>query len=303
LELDVGNRAVSGTSQSGGPARSAPIRELVSQTSTSPLTEPDQESPAGVAGGSQTLAKGLLLLELLAERQGADGVGLLELSRTLGWNKSTTHRLLMTLVAHGFAQQDPSSGRFRIGLKTFYVGTAFSRDLGLRNEAMPVLNALNAQTSHNTSLVVLEPRSSEVIFIEFVEGKHPLRMHTYVGMHFPVNCTAAGKAIMAYLPEAELESLLHRKLLARTTASIVSAAALRAQLPHVRANGFATDNQENAEGVRCVAAPIFDHRGYPVAAISVSGATVQIPLDDFPMLGPQVRRAADAISRSLGSQV
>lgn len=254
-------------------------------------------------GGSQTLAKGLILLELVAERQGADGAGLLELARALNWNKSTTHRLISTLVAHGFVQQDSSHGRFRLGLKAFHLGIAFSRDLELRNEALPVLNEVKTRTEHTTSLVVLEPPTGEVVFIESVGGIHPLRMHTYVGMRFPVNCTAAGKAIMAHLPEAELNQLLGRELLSQTSSSIVSADEIRTQLPAVRERGFATDNQENAEGVRCVAAPIFNHRGYPVAAISISGASVQIPLDDFPRLGLVVRRAADTVSRSLGSQV
>ncbi len=279
------------------------MRELDSRSTTPAHSVVSPDLTAGSANGSQTLAKGLVLLELIAERQGTHGVGLLELARALDWNKSTTHRLLATLVAYGFVQQDGDTGRFRLGLKTFHLGAAFSRDLELRTEAMPILNALRTRTGHSTSLVVLEPRSAEVMFIEFVEGTHPLRMHTYVGMHFPVNCTAAGKAIMAHLPEDELDALLRRELLARTPASIVSAATLRDQLPLVRATGFATDNQENAEGVRCVAAPIFDHGGYPVAAISISGATVQIPIEHFPLLGPEVRRSADAVSRGLGSQV
>jgi IclR family acetate operon transcriptional repressor len=275
-----------------------------SATSAKPKQSTPGPDPANQnLGGSQTLAKGLILLELVAERQGADGAGLLELARALNWNKSTTHRLLSTLVAHGFVQQDPGHGRFRLGLKAFHLGIAFSRDLELRNEALPILNEVRTRTEHTTSLVVLEPPSGEVVFIESVGGIHPLRMHTYVGMRFPVNCTAAGKAIMAHLPELELNQLLGRALLSQTPSSIVSEDEIRLQLPVVRERGFATDNQENAEGVRCVAAPIFDHRGYPVAAISISGASVQIPLDDFPRLGKLVRRAAETVSHSLGSQM
>jgi IclR family acetate operon transcriptional repressor len=252
------------------------------------------------ASGAQTLAKGLMLLELVAQMQGSRGVGLLELARTLAWNKSTTHRLLATLLAHGYVKQDEESGRYRLGLKAFQVGAAFTRDLELRQEAAPVLTALKSRTEQGISLVVLEPATREVVFIDRVEGTHPLRMHTYVGMRFPANCTASGKAIMAYLPEADLAPLLAGGLLGQTAASLTAAPAIRAELPMIRARGYATDDEENAEGIRCVAAPIFDHTGRAMAAISISGPAVQIPTTLFPELGPIVRDAADGVSRRLG---
>jgi DNA-binding IclR family transcriptional regulator len=251
-------------------------------------------------GGAQTLAKGLALLELVAELQGSRGVGLLELARALQWNKSTTHRLLATLVTQGYVQQDQETGRYRLDLKAFQLGAAFTRDLELRQEVAPTLNLLKAQTEQGVSLVVLEPGTREVVFIDRVEGSHPLRMHTYVGMRFPANCTAGGKAIMAYLPEPDLGPLLGSGLLARTPASMTTADALRAVFPIVRKHGFATDDEENAAGVRCVAAPIFDHIGRPVAAISISGPAVQIPTELFPTLGPIVRDAATGVSWRLG---
>jgi DNA-binding IclR family transcriptional regulator len=251
-------------------------------------------------GGAQTLAKGLTLLELVAELQGSRGVGLLDLARALEWNKSTTHRLVATLVTQGYVQQDPETGRYRLGFKSFQLGAAFTRDLELRQEVAPTLNALKTQTEQGVSLVVLEPMTREVVFIDRVEGSHPLRMHTYVGMRFPANCTAAGKAIMAYLPEADLRPLLASGLLARTTASMTTAEVLQAEFSRVRARGYATDDEENAEGIRCVAAPIFDHLGRPLAAISVSGPAVQIPTELFPTLGPIVSDAATAVSRRLG---
>jgi IclR family acetate operon transcriptional repressor len=252
------------------------------------------------AGGSQTLAKGLVLLERVSAMQGALGVGLLDLARSLGWHKSTTHRLLATLVSTGYVQQDPESGRYRLGLKAFDLGAAYTRDLELRREAAPVLNATQAETGQSVSLVILEPATREVIFIDRVEGTHPLRMHTYIGMRFPANCTASGKAIMAYLPEPELELLVAGTLLARTNLSRTTAATLYAELPSIRQRGYATDDQENAEGVRCVAAPIFDHTGVPVAALSVSGPAIQIPVSHFSRLGTTARQAAETISRQLG---
>lgn len=256
--------------------------------------------PGGGVTGAQTLAKGLKLLELVGDRQGAQGVGLLELARELGWHKSTTHRLLSTLVNLGYVQQESGGGRYRLGIMSFHLGAAFTRDLELRREASFVLSALQDETEQGISLVILEPATREVIFIDRVEGTHPLRMHTHIGMRFPCNCTAAGKAIMAHLDEGDIMPLLSGELARRTPASLHTTEALLAQFAQIRADGYATDDEENAEGVRCVAAPIFDFTGKPVAAISISGPAVQIPVDQFPAFGGSARRAADRVSGRIG---
>ena len=116
---------------------------------------------------------------------------------------------------------------------------------------------MQQETDQGVSLVVLDMSTKEVVYIDRVESSHPLRMHTPIGMRFPWNCTAAGKAIMAFLPEIEAKPLLTGELPRRTSASVHAAETLRAQFLRVRANGYATDNEENAEGVRCVAAPVF----------------------------------------------
>jgi DNA-binding IclR family transcriptional regulator len=250
--------------------------------------------------GSQTLAKGLTLLELVADRQGGYGVGLVELARVLSWNKSTTHRLLATLVSLGYAQQDPGSGYYRIGLKAFQLGAAYSRDLDLRRKAAPTLIDLQQATDQDVSLVVLDAVTKEVVYIDRVESNHALRMHTPIGTRFPWNCTAAGKAIMAFLPEIEVKPLMAGELPRRTSASLHLAEALRVQLLRSRANGYATDNEENTAGVRCVAAPVFDSAGRAIAAISISGHSGQITVKRFPKLGIAARRAAEEVSKRLG---
>jgi IclR family KDG regulon transcriptional repressor len=272
----------------------------VSQSSPRRIMEVHRRRLAWDRPGSQTLAKGLMLLELVADRQGGYGVGLVELVRELGWNKSTTHRLLATLVSLGYAQQDPESGWYRIGLKAFQLGAAYSRDLDLRREAAATLVDLQQETDQGVSLVVLDMSTKEVVYIDRVESSHFLRMHTPIGTRFPWNCTAAGKAIMAFLPEIEGKPLLAGELPRRTSNSVQAAKTLRAQFLRVRANGYATDNEENADGVRCVAAPVFDSGGRAIAAISISGHSGQIAVKRFSMLGMAVRKAADRVSRRLG---
>lgn len=272
----------------------------VSQSLPRRIVDVHRRRPGTDRSGSQTLAKGLTLLELVADRQGGYGVGLVELSKELGWNKSTTHRLLATLVALGYAQQDPETGWYRIGLKAFQLGAAYSRDLDLRREAAPTLTDLQQETDQDVSLVVLDAVTKEVVYIDRVESNHALRMHTPIGTRFPWNCTAAGKAVMAFLPEIEAKPLLAGELPRRTSASLHVAEALRTQFLRARSNGYATDNEENTEGVRCVAAPVFDSAGRAIAAISISGHSGQIAAKRFPKLGMAVRKAADRVSRRLG---
>jgi IclR family acetate operon transcriptional repressor len=107
---------------------------------------------------------------------------------------------------------------------------------------------------------------------------------------------------MAFLPPTEIEPMLRGELARRTSASLHKAELLEAQFLQIRATGYATDDEENAEGVRCVAAPIFDCSGYPIAAISISGHAGQIPIERFAALGMTVRTAVDAVSRRLGYQ-
>lgn len=256
--------------------------------------------PAEMVEGSQTLVKGITLLELVAERQKGQGVSLAQLTRELGWNKATTHRLLSTLVVLGYAQQNPQNGFYRLGLKALQLGAAYSRDFDLQSAAAPVLNELVKKTEFGSSLVVLDEATREVVYIDRVDGSHALRMHVEIGMRFPWNCTAAGKAIVAFLPGAEAKLLLSGKLLRRTSASIQDAQMLSEHFEGITASGYATDDGENSDGVRCVAVPIFDSSGRPIAAISISGYMGQMPLERLGKLGETVRKAAGSVSRLLG---
>jgi DNA-binding IclR family transcriptional regulator len=207
---------------------------------------------------------------------------------------------LATLVSLGYAQQDRETGWYRIGLKAFQLGAAYSRDLDLRREAAPTLTDLQQGTDQDVSLVVLDAVTKEVVYIDRVESNHALRMHIPIGTRFPWNCKAAGKAIMAFLSEIEAKPLLVGELAGRTSASLQVAEALRTQFLRVRSNGYATDNEENTEGVRCVAAPVFDAAGRAIAAISISGHSGQIAVKRFLKLGMAVRKAADRVSRRFG---
>lgn len=258
------------------------------------------QKTAEMVEGAQTLVKGITLLELVAERQKGQGVSLAQLTRELGWNKATTHRLLSTLVALGYAHQNAQNGFYRLGLKALQLGAAYSRDSDIQSAAAPVLIELAEKTEFGSSLVILDEATREVVFVDRVDGSHALRMHVEIGMRFPWNCTAAGKSIVAFLSDEEAKFLLSGKLLRRTSASIQNAQTLCEHFAGVKTSGYATDDGENSEGVRCVAAPIFDSSGRPAAAISISGYMGQMPIERFGKLGETVRKAAGSVSRILG---
>ena len=254
------------------------------------------------AAGSKTLAKGLMLLEEVAGAEGSEGSTLTEISGRLGWNVSTTYRLLATLQEYRYVQRDPVTERYRLGARTLELSARFLSGIELRSQASPFLNALMLQSGFATHLVIYEERTGDVVYIDKVDAPQAVRMYTYIGIRFPANTTAAGKAILAYLPEERVERFVARGLRKRTANSISSVAALRRDLSVIRELGYASDKEENVETIHCVAAPVFDHRGEVIASISVSASTAQLPVEDFADLGSMVKEAAGRISASIGYQ-
>jgi DNA-binding IclR family transcriptional regulator len=125
---------------------------------------------ADLVEDSQTLVKGITLLELVAERQNHHGVSLAQLTRELGCNRATTYRLLSTLVVLGYAQQNPQNGFSRLGLQALQLGAAYSRDFNLQSATAPVLNELAEKTEFGSSLVILDEATREVVFLDQISG-------------------------------------------------------------------------------------------------------------------------------------
>ena len=272
----------------------------VSQSSPRRIVEVHRRRLGWDQSGSQTLAKGLTLLELVADREGGYGVGLVELARELGWNKSTTHRLLATLVSLGYAQQNPESGWYRIGLKAFQLGAAYSRDLDLRREAAPSLIDLQRETDQCVSLVVLDAATKEVVYIDRVESNHPLRMHTPIGARFPWNCTEPARRSWRLFRRSRPSLLLTGELPAAPRPPSTSPKLCG----HILAKSGPMATQRTMKRTLTVfaASPrrFFNSAGRAIAAISISGHSGQIAVKWFPKLGMAVRNAADRVSRRLG---
>ncbi len=254
--------------------------------------------PAPRRDSVQSLERALDLLEALAT---GGAMGVTELAGSVGLAPSTTHRLLTTLAQRGYVTQDAATGRYLLGFKTVELASGLEHRLSrLRSAARPHLEAIQRETGETVNLVILD--ADRVVYVDQVEGSRSVRMFTAAGASAPAHTTGSGKAIMAFGPQEEVAArYAGREPLDRLTPrSLVTLDALRDDFARIRRRGFAIDNEEHEEGVGCVACPIFDHAGAPVAAMSVSGPSARILHADTAELGELLRRHAADASAALG---
>ncbi len=238
------------------------------------------------------------LLELIGDL-GEGGVS--DLARRLGWTKSTVHRFASTLTRIGYLEQDAKTGRYRLGLRLFELGNSAIRARELRHQAVPILEALMQATQETVHLAVLDEARMEVVYVHKVEPPQAIRLYTEIGAHHPAYCAATGKAILAFLPEARRARLLQGATLRPATPrTIVDPDVLVTHLAEIRQRGYAVDDEEYREGVRGVAAPVFDHTGQVVAAVNVGGPASRLTPERITMLAPLVQQAASEIASNLG---
>ena len=256
-------------------------------------TKADTRSPYQV----QVLDRALAILQVLSA-EGPD-LSLGELSDKLELHKSTVHRLVMVLGRHKLIERNSVNGRFRLGLKLFELGTRAVSQLDLRERARPVLERLVLETSETVHLCVLD--DAEVVYLDKVEPARSVRMASTVGRRNPAYCTAVGKAILAWLPEPQVEAIVRKHGLKALTANTITGfLELKTELAAIRERGYAIDNEEIEEGLRCVGCVVRDFSNAPVAAISVSGPSFRLTRDKIKSISRPVIAAANALSAQLG---
>ena len=231
-----------------------------------------------------TLERGLTLLSALGE--GEEGLTLTELARRAWLPRPTTLRLLKTLEDGGFVTRSGKS--YRVGYQCFRLGNLYTFDDHLQRRALPVMEDAMEEVAEVVQLGVL--RDDRVLYLERVEPRRSIALVlSRPGSTRPAYCTALGKAMLAYLEDAELEGYLRRvELAACTQTTVTSRDELLADLAATRERGYAGDDGESDEEIGCVAAPIFDNAGRVVAAMSVSAPR-------FRMAGEGRRKAAGVV--------
>jgi IclR family transcriptional regulator, acetate operon repressor len=246
----------------------------------------------------QSVDRALDLLEALASAEGE--VSITSLANRTTLHVSTVHRLLTTLLRRGYVRQNPDTSRYFTGAKLATLAEGRSRFNELRHRARPVLRTLTEQTRETSNLVVLDDVMA--VYIETVPSPHVVRMFTTIGNRVPLHATGVGKALLAALPPERRDLLIDRiELRAYTARTIIEKTSLKRALEEVRERGYAVDDEEFDEGVRCVAVAL-GPVGDPMGAISVSAPAGRMTRQRCGELAPMLRRAASELGEAMRDQ-
>ena len=246
----------------------------------------------------QSVDRALDLLEALASADGEVAITALATRTTL--HVSTVHRLLATLLRRGYVRQNPDTSRYYAGAKLATLAEGRSRYGELRLRARPLLRSITEATRETANLVVLD--DTQAVYIETVPSPQVVRLFTAVGNRTPLHATGAGKALLAALPAPRRDALIERlDLRGHTARTIVERPALRRALEEIRERGYAIDDEEYDEGVRCVAVAV-GPPGAPISALSISAPANRLSRQRCAELVPLLRRAAAELADSLRDQ-
>ncbi len=242
------------------------------------------------------LQRGLRLLQLFSES--SRGLTAKQVASVSRLPVSTVHRFLANLESSGFLNCG-GDGIYHLGIACFAIGQAALGQLDIRRLSLPYLQELNQQTRETIHLTVRHGLSA--VYVEKLDSPEQLRIHSRIGAAVPLYCTAVGKVMLAYMPDAERESVLRQLELRRSTPNTVgSLQELEAELYRVRKNGYACDLEEHELHIRCVAAPIWDHTGGVHASLSITAPMVRMAVSRLRQLAPMIQAAGLQISRELG---
>ena len=246
----------------------------------------------------QVLDRTIAVLQCVADSD-AD-VAAADIARQLRLHKSTVHRLLVVLEHYRLIKKGPQ-GAYRLGTRLIELGDCAAARLKLGERAEPVLRALASETGEGAHVTILS--GQEMLSIAHVEGRWSLHSLTRTGHRTLIHCTAAGKAVLAFLPEEARNELIARLKLDRyTRRTIVKPSAMKVELMRVRNAGYAVDDEEFEEGLRCVSAPVFDHRGHVVGSLSMAAPVFRLRKEQLPQVARLVMAAAEGLSAELGHQ-
>jgi DNA-binding IclR family transcriptional regulator len=244
----------------------------------------------------QSVDRAVELLKAVAANRTPQSVG--ELADSIGLNRSTAWRLLMTLEHHGLIDRDPLTQRYVTGYEILRLAASASAHELIASRARATMDRLARETGESVSLVVLTPRG--IVAIDQSDTRK-IASVSVVGIHLPVHATASGKVRLALADPHERGDLLAGRLEAFTDRTITSRRALLGTLEEVRRRGYAVERDEFEAGVSGVSAAVLDPKGHAAAFLSIWGLSSRLPEERLTQLGPMVKQAADEVTAQLGA--
>jgi DNA-binding IclR family transcriptional regulator len=245
---------------------------------------------------SSTALKALQVLETVAAS--AQPVSLSAVAEVVGTDKSTAYRMLSTLLEAGYLVRDDSTKRYRLSYKV----VSLSRNLLAENEVFQLsremLERVTTTTHETVHLCVLD--GGETVLVQKVKGTQLVAVDFQIGDRSPLHCTSIGKALLAFQDVRYIESIIAGGLISRARNTITDPDVFRTELHRVRSQGYALDDHEFEDSMRCIAAPIFERDGRVHMGISISGPDSRFTLDKLEELRAPLLQAAWELSERLG---
>jgi len=241
-------------------------------------------------------------LDVLEQFFGGPGeIGVTELSKRLKLHKNNVFRLLATLEARGYIEQNKATENYRLGLKCLQLGQTYAQQMGFLLQARAVLDEL-VQSSHESSFVAIK-KGTAIVPLDFVESQNAVRVVAFLGLQLPLHCTASGKIHLAFNSGGGLSKSLPEHLTRYTAQTIVDRELILHQLREIRDLGYAVDHGEFMEEVVSVAVPVRDYTRNLVGSLAVAGPAHRLTSEMIEKeLAPLVLSGGGELSKRLGYQ-
>jgi len=241
------------------------------------------------------LARTFDVIECISQHHG--GMAFSEIVAATGAPKSSVFRILHTLESRAWVEK--RDDRYFLGYMLIHYGLTTLSDRRIADVAAPVLDTLTDETGETSHLAV--PSGKKSMILEVREAKQHIKLTSTAGNLLPLHCTSHGKLFLAYIIGDDLEGFYYGEDLERRTEhTITDLGALRTEIQQIRSQGYAMDNLEYHDNIRCCAAPVFGRNGACIGAVGITGTTMTCTIDRVTSLADSVKKAASAISRQMG---
>lgn len=246
----------------------------------------------------QSIERAFKLLDILSEYP--EGIQITRLSENVGLSKSTVHRLLATLINLNYVYKDPESEKYKLSYRIISLSRNLINNIDIIPVAKPFLEALSEEVNETIHLCIED--MGEVMYVDKIESNQTIRMFSRVGSRAPMYCTGVGKVLLAGKDPEDYQRLAEKiEFVSKTPNTIVNKEQLEQVVGAIREQGYGLDDIENEEGIRCIAAPIFDSHGKVIASFSISGPTTRMTMERVNNeLVSKVKDTSMKISRQLG---